>query len=361
MTATATCASRLTGSERRAIGARAIGNAPRRDDPGDIRTFGAAVVRKCRPHPLEIAAPGDLAVSVPLPVLPTVPEGWSVYAMDRARRAWTAVNVPDTALIGTVPFAHAAQYERATRAARVPWGAPRLRLPRTLPVFSIGRCGSTLLTRLLTAAGTNVASEYDAFTAIGTLCGDRPADAALRADMARLAAEAAGYLTRGLDPESTLALKFRSQASDGAAAIAAGLDADRAVFLTRDPDDWAVSMHRHFPNVGAAALAMQLRRHVIGVAQAQRFGCRIAVIGYDALTRDPAGAIRAAGGPVVAAADLRAVMEHDAQAGTPVARTARRAAPDAIWMGKFRSAWTSLAPAGDLRALGLDTGLARVR
>ena len=259
------------------------------------------------------------------------PPETSLYAMTEA--GWLAVDVPWRALAGE-PFAYAAQFRRASRAVTLPYGGDRDGAADVLPVLSIGRCGSTLLARLLTAAGVPVVSEPDVFTALGDRRRAAPADPGVLADLTDRAGEALGHVGRALGPS---AVKLRSQASVAADAIAAA-GAGRIVFVTRGWEGWRRSMARAFPDQPPEAVVDYLLHGLWGVERAARAGAEVVRVDYDALSADPAGTVARVLGRAVDPARLAGAADADSQAGTALDRD-RVADPDETLIARYDAVW----------------------
>jgi hypothetical protein len=173
--------------------------------------------------------------------------GWSLYSLDAAGRKALFVQLPPGIDLGAVPFAYATQFDRAERALRLDFetltgladGLPDP--PGPVFIFSIGRCGSTLLSRMLgEVPGVFSLSEPDAPTNLAA------ARAVLRADeKAALARAVARLLYR--PPAGTgrlgFVVKFRSFSIFDMAPWITAFPEARHLFLWRDAAGWANSMH----------------------------------------------------------------------------------------------------------------------
>ena len=117
-------------------------------------------------------------------------------------------------------------------------------------IFSIGRCGSTLLHGAFEAAGVRSVSEPDYFTQAAL---HEPRDPALRSVI--------GRATRLL-PYAVI--KLRAECNHAPLLIAGAFRAPNVMFVLRDPVDWAASVRRLSPATadpgGIAALLRALAR-----------------------------------------------------------------------------------------------------
>ncbi len=303
-----------------------------------------------RPDARAFARPHDFARGA---AAAAIPRDGSIYALDPVGGAAWLCDVPYRDLVGA-PFAYARQAERARVIARLPAAAlpaPAGARP-AIGLFSIGRCGSTLLSRILGAAGAQVLSELDAFTAIGQAARRWPSDPAVQARLTRLAGAAIGAAGAALPP-GDLVLKFRSQAMQAAQAItAAGL---RPVLLVRGIADWAVSNARHFPADPPEGRVDAMARGLQDMAALPRPPCLLA---YERVLADPVGAAETCLGRAVPAARhdaIRACLGRHSQSGTALERP--RADASHRDLARAADLWSRLADPGALRRLGIGPDL----
>ena len=277
------------------------------------------------------------------------PDATSLYTM--TDDGWLAVDVPWRDLAGA-PFAYRTQFDRATRAVLQPFGGDRSDAAKVLPVLSIGRCGSTLLARLLAAADVPVVSEPDVFTALGDRRRAAPADPALLDRLTSRAGEALGDIGRALGPS---AVKLRSQASVAADAIAPAAGG-RVVFVTRDWTGWRRSMARAFPDQPPETVIDYLLHGLWGVDRAVRAGADVVRVDYATLSDDPAGTVARILDRPVDAARVAAAAAEDSQKDTALDR-ARVAPPDARLLDRYDAVWRDRRQDLPGHALGLDRDL----
>jgi hypothetical protein len=117
------------------------------------------IAERCRSQPLSLVDAADFRTSDAGPAqaaeLLQQPR-LSLYCLDPRAEQALFVDCPDPAALYAQPFLYQAQYEQATRLLAVPFAelhalAAQARVPanRISFLFSVGRCGSTLLSRTL--------------------------------------------------------------------------------------------------------------------------------------------------------------------------------------------------------------------
>ena len=238
------------------------------------------------------AGPHDFRLGDPEPA----PGGhWSPFASepDGETLWWARTPVPLHVL--PEPFVYLAQYRAATHLAAHPARAlpPATGAPRRF-VFSVGRCGSTLLGALASDAGMTVLSEPDALVPFALERGaapDRPGRYARVLD-----ACVEGWRAGASDGAALV--KLRAQHSNAAhlALILGALDAPAFTFVFREPRAWARSMAGHFglpPERLAALYAAPVAAH----AAAVRAGADVLVLTFETMRADADAALAALGLP----------------------------------------------------------------
>lgn len=323
---------------------------------------------KLRELPLAVVGPGDFRTRDAGPVDPAVvlarPD-LSLYCLDHAGRRALFVECDDPAAVLRAPFLYQAQYEAARRIVAVPYDAlaglveraPAADAAVTL-VFSVGRCGSTLLGRAFAAVpGALALSEPDVYSqliglrAAGEL-DDRGLMALLAGCTRLLCAAGARAGARAW------AIKFRSEVTPIAGALHRALPEARVVYLYREGASWARSAARAygvfapdmagelpgivrdaaaldpiFAELVARACTRELALAYLAASWAasllhcralQAAGVPLFVLRYEELLADPYDVLGAmfdaCGLPRPAEAALAAVLREDAQAGTVLSR-----------------------------------------
>ncbi len=258
----------------------------------------------------------------------------SPYCFDLAGRSLLCVSTPD---ISDAVFFYRAQREHARSVIKVPFASlPRGPASPAL-IFSIGRCGSTLLVKALRAGGVRAASEPDFYTQAA--CG-QPPDFSLQGSIAGA--------TRLLQYP---VIKLRLECNNAPLLITGAFEAPRIMFILRDPLDWAASLRRLSRNSLDLDWAIgQLRRSLLALDELTRsYAVRICY--YEDFRELDAGWIADVlswtGSPgTVSKASLQRIAATDAQEGTVVSRAAVRDVPtDLAFRESFARAWSRWRPA----------------
>ncbi|HYS57646.1 MAG TPA: hypothetical protein VEM34_05845 [Burkholderiales bacterium] len=258
----------------------------------------------------------------------------SPYCFDLANRTLLCVSTPD---ISGATFFYQAQRQYARSVIRVPFESLPGGPASPVLIFSIGRCGSTLLVKALEAAGVRVASEPDFYTQAAS---HQPLDSSLRSAIA-----GATRLLR------YSVVKLRLECNRAPLLIASALDSPRIMFILRDPVDWAASLRRLSRNSLDLNWAVaQLRRGLLALDELTRnYAVRICYYeDFRELGTDPvADALSWIGwSGTVSRETLMAVAARDAQDGTIVSRASVRGVPDDLrFREAFRREWSRLRPA----------------
>ena len=170
----------------------------------------------------------------------------TLYALDNVQGCAVFVQTPPGVDLASAPFYYLAQKEQAQRIFTVPYRTFNA-LAETLPdpaqlmlLYSVGRCGSTLLGKALGQLGANVLSEPDAYTHIA---GMRRPDGTRDAELTELLRSATRFHCRAAPDEPWL-LKFRSQCLETADLLWQAFPAAQALFLVREFEGWLRSMAR---------------------------------------------------------------------------------------------------------------------
>jgi hypothetical protein len=258
----------------------------------------------------------------------------SPYCFDLANRSLLCVSTPD---ISGAVFFYQAQRQYARTVINVPFETLPKGTASPVLIFSIGRCGSTLLVRALEAAGMRAVSEPDFYRQAAC---HRPLDMSLRSVITGA--------TRLL-PYSVI--KLHLECNHAPVLIAGAFDSPRIMFILRDPVDWAASLRRISRNSLQPAWAVALlRTGLLALDELTRnYPVRICYyedfreLGSDYI----ADLLSWAGWPGKASPEtLLAVAAKDAQEGTFVSRAAVRDVPDDVQFREaFRHEWSRSRPA----------------
>ena len=207
---------------------------------------------------------------------------WSPYALDADLAVLHWARTPEPASTYEAPFLYLAQYNHAD--------ALGSSCPRTLPaavggqrdfIFSVGRCGSTVLTRMATAAKLATLSEPDAIVALtARRTSNRENDLYTRVLEATIRSS-------GLDPSARTLVKLRAQhsTSEHLRRILGSIPNARFVFVFRDPRDWARSMVGHF-GLTVDRLMQLYSGAVKACATASAAGANSKVLLYEDMTEN---------------------------------------------------------------------------
>jgi hypothetical protein len=191
-----------------------------------------------------IAAPARAVIDQP---------NWTLYGLDHARDRAVFTDLPDGTDLADSPFAYATQHRLSRRVLTMSLAeleavadlAPPP--PRVILIFSIGRCGSTLLSHALnTVPGVWCLSEPDAFsTLILQHYHSRQRSAFPRDQIIRLIRASTRLQFRPPPGRqaTVFAIKFRSQALFQADLYHRALPDAVCVFLYRDALGWANSVY----------------------------------------------------------------------------------------------------------------------
>jgi hypothetical protein len=256
------------------------------------------------------------------------------------------------------PFLYQAQFLQARRVATIPFerlAASFGDLPEAKPtlVFSIGRCGSTLLSALLAAIGMRSVSEPDVLTQLAELSDTERA--CLSPGTTKLLVEAC-IASLQVHCGDEMVIKLRSQCSRIATEIVAASPEARIVFMLRGRHAWARSRYRAFdesPAFLARLLAWSLSRYHDLVAT----GRDVKLVWYEDLYSAPLVTLRSIGARASEdlAPRLQAVLARDAQHGSHLSQTAllQNEMPVEA-LAAFDREWAAICPNGLIARYGLE-------
>jgi hypothetical protein len=266
----------------------------------------------------------------------------SPYCFDFDERKLLCVSTPDLA---GATFFYQAQREQARSVIKVPFDAlPEAPASATL-IFSIGRCGSTLLHRAFAAAGVRSVSEPDYFTQAALR---RPIDPAL----GRAIGGATQLLGYGV-------IKLRAECNHAPLLIAGAFRAPKVMFLLREPVDWAASVRRLAPEAAdPGGIAALLQALLVGLEPlAQHYDVRICY--YEDFRNLTAHYVNdllawAGAGVRIRPALAAEIAARDAQEGSVVSRASVKDVPEHPgFRDAFRDEWNRRRPAALIERLAL--------
>lgn len=181
---------------------------------------------------------------------------WTLYCLDFDRRQALLVELSDNTDLESATFAYDTQFRLAKRAAVIPLAdlgtLAAFRTPphNTVMVFSMGRCGSTLVSRMLGAIPEVWSlSEPDALT---NLVRNRHRMSEGEAERLITATIRMSWTPPPGPARSTFAIKPRSQAVFQIDSYASALPDAKFLFLHREPVGWAQSYFRLTQKLGLA-------------------------------------------------------------------------------------------------------------
>lgn len=184
----------------------------------------------------------------------------SMYALDYERNSAYFVELSTSLSPATEPFFYLAQFNNATHLIAIPlaeFEALTARIDvddsRLIFIQSVGRCGSTLLSRVFESVGSvRSLSEPDAFTNLVRCRASASAtDDIVRRLIDRCVRTCCKPLV-GSDAPHFVAIKFRSQCIEIDDLLAEAFPAAKHIYLTREPISWLDSSYRAFIDPGRA-------------------------------------------------------------------------------------------------------------
>ena len=291
----------------------------------------AAVSRARRTDRIAIATPGDFVTAQAGAIDRSQLAGETLlpYCLDFLRQRSVYVAGVGTAAAQAAPFYYLHLRRHAQRVVSAPWEAlPFALQPQLAPVFlfSPGRCGSTLLSRLLSAAGCANVSEPDFYTQATGIFAAGPLNP-WRAPMTRAVAAMGVDLAQALDPTQALIVKLRAESCRAPELLVPDPDR-RTIFMTRGFEAWARSNQRAFRNGARKAVGKYLRAMTCEAWLKKNSRCH--VLRYEDLQSDPLGTAAALGRFLwrdIPPAVVEATMKEDSQEGTPLEQGARGDVP----------------------------------
>jgi hypothetical protein len=218
------------------------------------------ILSRQKHHGLLPASPHDFAVGAGSPISklevlsnPRI----SLYCLDCARRLAMFVEVPAEAKIFGRPFLYQAQFECASHVVTMSFDALHdvaasndLSERNVVFVHSVGRCGSTLVSKAFDATSAVCSlSEPDVFTQLVAWRGNRRVR---DDDLQRLTESSVRVLCKPMAGKvdcHAWAIKLRSRCMEMVDVIAGLFPTSRHLYLTREPLDWLDSVYRAFIDV----------------------------------------------------------------------------------------------------------------
>jgi hypothetical protein len=178
----------------------------------------------------------------------------SLYALDFERNSACFVELAPAVALETKPFFYLAQFNEATHLIAIPLDeiealAARVEVDDSRLVFiqSVGRCGSTLVSRVFESMGSvRSLSEPDAFTNLVRWRGSALAPDSVIRRIADSCVRLCCKPLAGSEAPSFVAIKFRSQCIEIDDLLSDAFPAAKHLYLTREPFSWLDSSYRAF-------------------------------------------------------------------------------------------------------------------
>lgn len=248
-----------------------------------------------------------------------------IHHLDADRQEVFWCKVPEAAPIMSEPFYYQALRKYATRGYSMPftqigpWQRPVSARP--VVVASIGRCGSTLLSRVTAKIGLLTWSEPDTFTNLATSSAIK-SQLPLYRGLMRLSLNVLSDKAVAAN-QRQFCIKLRSQATFLIEDIASHHNNTLCFFLVREPLAWALSFNR-FWGFEADVLARNLTQQVRYVKEARARGMKIHTLCYESMIADPIAAVsdicRKCNLPPLSAENFDKIFLEDSQQGTSISR-----------------------------------------
>jgi len=212
----------------------------------------------------------------------------SLYCLDHPNRRFIFVETPESVDLSQHPFFFQAQLEYAQRLVAVPYDvlhqmaaqAP-LEGEKLILLYSVGRCGSTLLSEVFNQLDDVVSlSEPDVFTEILKM---RDENGRFNTELKQLVHSSLFALMTPMSAKrpSHWAIKFRSYAVELADLIYEVVPDAKALFMYRNAVDWARSTARAFQK-------LQSEKGSVGTAVERKWAARSAKF-YEWSGEQPSG------------------------------------------------------------------------
>ena len=270
-------------------------------------------------------------------------EPFTLYCLDPAGGRAVFVKTSPELNLDREPFYYVAQYRHAELLMTVSFadfhllaGEQRDSFENLILIFSVGRCGSTLLSQAFSMLDSvQSLSEPDVFTNISGL---RRPDGGNDEELTRLLQSSVRLTFRPRRREATtLAIKFRSQTLGMAFLLHLVFPSAKALFLYRNAESWAQSYVRAFgfplpparmaePDAPFLPAELLARHWASLIHRYEALSGSLPMLGlrYETLLAEPTEALRAVfeycGLPQTEVPKAEAAFARDSQRGTSLAR-----------------------------------------
>jgi hypothetical protein len=218
-----------------------------------------AIQGRARTSPANFADVEQFTLDEGIPVSPQIlvdEPYWTPYCLDDENRRVLFVKTPPEVDLAAAAFVYSTQFESAHSALALPYAAldqlsEKLESPKILiPIYSIGRCGSTLMSQIFDQIdGVYSLSEPDVFTNISMI---RSMDKTRDAELTSLLKFCTLLLSRRGDQRRPTAVvhKYRSHALEVVDLMNAVFPNARNIFMYRNADTWAGSVSKFLQRLG---------------------------------------------------------------------------------------------------------------
>lgn len=298
--------------------------------PPDLRSITVhEIVAREKKSAIAVAAPTDFVLNFSGEIPPErgrLP-GVAYCADFSARHMWLARGRHSGEWLNA-PFLWDAQFRMAEQIAKLPFERIEELIPDVLAqptfVFSISRCGSTLISSLLSVCGLTTVSEPDLLTqlAVASYESKAPIDPSevsllIRACVASLASQRS----------ERLAVKLRSQCNAISSAIVTSFPRGKFVVMLRERASWVASRYTAFGG-DPRKLAQMYSRGVRTYHRLWSDGASPVIVWYEDVLNDPVALLRSLDARGIPLSVLRedlihSVLAKDSQRESPLARERR--------------------------------------
>lgn len=309
------------------------------------------ILARSKPSELSVSSYADFQTRL-IRVVDTLPAAAAglPYAVNWANERMISVITDNDKMAITRPFLYQYQYQNARTVISIPFEELKqyeyIGSMRPTFVFSIGRCGSTLLSSLMKALGHCSISEPDIFTVLAKLTAQERQLVGPQALQMLIRRATEAFVRQG---DGEVSIKLRSHCNTIAWPMVKAVPESQIVFILRDRISWVKSRYRVFgedPRVLAKMYGAGIRTY----DELCRLGGHPKLIWYEELVHDPISVLRKIGVGIGLeeeriSALVNDVLTKDAQEGTAVARSRfneRRLSEEML--RDFELEWSAIVP-----------------
>ncbi len=304
---------------------------------------------------LQIASAADFRLTNPVPVeLERLADDYIIPAycfdLNVERICFTCIPKARAADTYGAPFLYNAQRANSTTMLSIPFeNLGRFlhdrQAKRPTFIFSPGRTGPTLLSRLLAAADQFSVSEPDLLTQLSVLDPKQRHLLGAAGQSALIRACLSSFVG---GPKDDIFIKLRSHCTQIETVLVSAVANARAVFMFRNIADWATSRNSQFRE-NPKGLAQMLRRQIIAIDRLVSLNIQPIIVNYEDLLKHPLHELSRF--VSITPEDEKQVIERlavtlgaDSQEGSALARGRRTSAVAAEFLADFQREWTLVEP-----------------